>query len=83
MTQQNPESERIETDLDAAVCDLLAGITQFSDDHFESDWMHLTDREVMALAVKAICHLQASLNSRLLAGWLLEIRSSRAQKESA
>lgn len=61
--------------IDAAVCDLIAAITHFSDDHFDSEWIGLQEEELEQLTVKLLQRLAKTLDGGLLGYLLLEIRS--------
>lgn len=60
--------------IDVAICGLVAKISNFSDDHFDANWMHLTEPEIEALAIALIQHWTEQLEGRLLGGLLLAIR---------
>ncbi len=61
--------------IDAALCDLLATLSTFSDDHFDAGWMHLNEAELEALVVHLLQHWTKTLDGRLLAGYLLVMRT--------
>ena len=63
--------------LDAAFYDLLNRISNFSDDHFNAEWLHLSELETEVLLVKLLQHWTEHLEGRLLVGLLLEVREAR------
>jgi hypothetical protein len=65
--------------IDTTVCDLIAKLSNFSDEHFDAEWMHLSDDELETLTIHLIQYLTQNLDGRLLAGLLLIIRE---QEES-
>lgn len=69
MQSMNPSAK-----VDAAICDLVVKLSDFSDDHFNTQWMHLSEKELEVLVVKLIQYWTANLDGRLLSGILLEIR---------
>ncbi|WP_068819129.1 hypothetical protein [Phormidesmis priestleyi] len=73
-----PSTEAPCTRIDAVICDLITHIDNYSDDDFDTDWMHLTNAEVEALVIAVIRHLIATMNGKLLSGYLLEIRQESA-----
>jgi hypothetical protein len=68
------QSNSPSTKIDSAICDLIAKLSNFSDEHFDTGWMHLTEDELETLTVHLIQHLTQNLDGRLLAGLLLMIR---------
>ncbi|WP_068818856.1 hypothetical protein [Phormidesmis priestleyi] len=68
------------TRIDAVICDLMAHIENYSDEDFDSQWMHLTSAEVEAMVVALIRHLMDTMNGKLLSGYLL---GSRQEESSA
>ena len=72
-TQPNPS-----TRIDAVICDLITHIETYSDDDFDTQWMNLTSAEVEGLVIVLIRHLIATMNGKLLSGYLLETRQESA-----
>ncbi len=66
------------TGIDALICDLITHLETYSDDDFDSQWMHLTNTEVEELVIAAIRHLIETVNGKLLSGYLLESRQESA-----
>jgi hypothetical protein len=69
MRSANPSSK-----IDATLCDLVTRLSNFSDDHFDAQWMHLSEQELEALVIKLLQYWTEHLDGRLLGGILLEIR---------
>ncbi len=61
------------TAIDAALCDLIQRITNFSDDDFDSAWFELIDAEVEGLAVQLLQGLTNTLAGKQLSGYLLAL----------
>ncbi len=74
MKRQNLNIEEPSLLIDAAVCDLVAAITYFSDEHFDSDWLNLTEEEVEFLTVNLIHELKRSLQGEILLIHLWRVR---------
>lgn len=68
------------TRIDAVICDLIAHIENYSDEDFDSQWMHLTSAEAEAMVVALIRHLMDTTSGKLLSGYLL---GSRQEESSA
>jgi|GEM_PF-569298 len=62
------------TRIDAVICDLMAHIENYSDEDFDSQWMHLTSAEAEAMVVALIRHFIATTGGKLLSRYLLESR---------
>jgi hypothetical protein len=69
MRSANPSSK-----IDATLCNLVIRLSNFSDDHFDAQWMHLSEQELEALVIKLLQYWTEHLDGRLLSGILLEIR---------
>ena len=63
---------------DFGIANLIEQISNFSDADFDAEWMHLEEQEVEALAVILIQQLTASLNGKLIAGYLNVLRNADA-----
>ena len=61
--------------VDAALIDLLARISSFSDDHFDPAFIALDETELEPLVVLLLQHWTNTLDGRLLASCLLTIRN--------
>lgn len=57
------------TQIDAVICDLIAHIENYSDEDFDSQWMHLTSAEAEAMVVALIRHLGACKEIRPRSSW--------------
>lgn len=66
--------------IDAAVCDLIVCINQFSDKYFDAEWCKLTDVEIEDLLVKLLTLLAKNLEGKVLASYVNEIRTERQRK---
>jgi len=64
------------TAIDAALCDLIQRITNFSDDDFDSEWFDLSDAEVEGLVVQLVQELTNTLDGKQLSGYLLTLRTA-------
>ena len=62
------------TQIDAVICDLIAHISNYSDEDFDSQWMHLTSVEAGEMVVALIRHLIDTTGGKLLSGYLLDSR---------
>ena len=60
--------------IDAAVCDLLAKIQNYSNSCLDVSWVQLTEGELEELAIKLIVRLTNELHGQLLAELISEIR---------
>lgn len=60
--------------IDAAICDLISAITQFSDESFDSFWFKLTEGEVEFLVVRLLQGLTKELQGQTLKSLLEELR---------
>lgn len=67
--------------IDAAICDLIAAITEFSDDFFDSAWSNLQDSEIEALVGRLLRSLAETLEGQSLQVYLHEIRLTEAKTE--
>ena len=66
--------------IDAALLDLLARISSFSDDHFDTAFIALDESELEPLVILLLQHWTHTLEGRLLAGCLLVIRDGAASE---
>jgi len=73
-----PSPEEPSTGIDAVICDLITHLETYSDDDFDSQWMHLTNAEVEGLVIAVIRHLITTMNGKLLSGYLLESRQEES-----
>ena len=71
-------TEAPSTGIDLIICDLITHIENYSDNEFDSQWMNLTNAEVEELVIVLIRHLIATVNGKLLSGYLLESRQESA-----
>jgi len=76
---QSPQ-ETPDPRIDAAICDLIDRISQFSDETFNAEWIHLTEAEVIELVIYLIQYLNEQLRGDILSGLLLEIREKREKQ---
>jgi hypothetical protein len=60
--------------IDAAIYDLIEQISQFSDNDFDAQWIHLHEDEVVNLVILLIQYLTTRLDGKMLCGLLLQIR---------
>lgn len=60
--------------IDAAICDLISTIVQFSDESFDADWLNLTDYEVEFLVVRLLQELTRELQGQTLKSLLEKLR---------
>jgi hypothetical protein len=60
---------------DFGIANLIEQISNFSDVDFDVKWMHLEEQEIEALAVLLIQQVTASLNGKLIAGYLNVLRN--------
>jgi len=60
--------------IDAALCDLIAHLTNYSDNEFDTDAIQVTEVELEQLVVLLIQHLTSTLSGRQLSGYLLLLR---------
>jgi len=60
--------------IDAAICDLLAKIQNFSDSYIDISCIQLTEKEVEQLVIKLIVYLTNELKGSLLAEIVSEMR---------
>ncbi len=63
--------------IDAAICDLLAKIQNFSDSYIDISCVQLTERELEQLVVKLIVQLTKELKGNLLAEMISQIRDGK------
>lgn len=63
--------------IDAAICDLISKIAQFSDDFFDSNWNNLRQEEIEILVVRLLKALTETLEGRTLEFYLQQIRQDR------
>jgi len=75
-----PQSDNPSPLIDAALLDLLARISNFSDDHFDTAFIALNESELEQLVVLLLQHWTKALDGRLLAGCLLVSRNA-AEKQ--
>ena len=66
------------TRIDAVICELITHLETYSDDDFDTDWMHLTNVEVEELGIALVRHLIETMNGKLLSGYLLESRQEES-----
>ncbi len=64
------------TAIDAALCDLIQRITNFSDEDFDSAWFGLSEAEVEGLVVQLVQELTYTLDGKQLSGYLLALRTA-------
>ncbi len=64
------------TAIDAALCDLVQRVINFSDDDFDAEWFSLSDTEVEGLVVQVLQHLTDTLDGKQLSGYLLMLLST-------
>jgi hypothetical protein len=67
--------------IDVSICDLIERISQFSDDDFDAQWLHLCEEEIVDLAVLLIQQFTTQLDGKMLCGLLLEIRSEEEPEQ--
>lgn len=60
--------------IDAAICDLLARLQNFSDSHIDISYIQLTELELEELTVRLIARLTYELQGQCLAELVSEIR---------
>ena len=78
-SQHSAPTEFYQQDLcDFGIANLIEQISNFSDADFDAEWMHLEEQEAEALAVILIQQLIASLNGKLIAGYLNVLRNADA-----
>lgn len=68
--------------IDAAMCDLLAKIQNFSDFYIDISCVRLTEKELEQLIVKLIINLTNELKGTLLAEMVSEIRDDKESFEN-
>jgi hypothetical protein len=73
-SEENDYQQKPSARIDAAVCDLISQINNFSDECFDSHWMKLSDREIEELAILLIQQLSRSLSGELLSDLLVIIQ---------
>jgi len=61
--------------IDAAICDLLAAVSHFSDENFDADWLNLSESELEFIVVNLIRLLTEELSGETLRLLLQKIRS--------
>lgn len=76
-TTPPPQSDHPSPLIDAALLDLLAQISNFSDDHFDTAFIALDESELELLVALLLQHWTKTLDGRLLAGCLLVIRANQ------
>ncbi len=74
-------STSISASIDAALCDLIAELSNYSDPDFDSQWLGLQEAELEQLIVLLLYYWRSQLNGRILAGLLLELRSADGEPE--
>jgi hypothetical protein len=62
--------------IDAAICDLIQQIGDFSDEDFDAQWLHLTEAEVVELVILLVQDLSEQLNGKVLGQLLLKLREN-------
>jgi hypothetical protein len=60
--------------IDAAICDLLAAVSHFSDENFDADWLNLNESETEFLVVNLIRVLTEELKGETLRLLLQKVR---------
>lgn len=65
--------------IDAAFCDLIAAISELSDDYFDSHCLNLTEKEIEFLTIRLIKNLARGLQGQMLRLLLEEIREIETQ----
>ncbi|PSB33939.1 hypothetical protein [Stenomitos frigidus] len=68
--------------IDRAIINLLARISSFSDDHFDTAFVILDESELKSLVVLLLQHWTDHLDGRLLAGYLLVLREGKTNPGS-
>ncbi len=67
--------------IDNAILDLIAHISDFSDDYFDASYVAVSESELEQLVVLLLQHWTESLNGRLLAGILLSLRETQEKED--
>lgn len=60
--------------IDAAICDLLAAVSHFSDEDFDTDWLNLSENELEFIVIELLKALTEQLKGETLRLLLQKIR---------
>lgn len=69
--------------IDAAICDLLTKVQNFSDSYIDIPCVHLMEKELEQLVVKLIVQLTKELKGNLLAEMISQIRDGKGLFEDS
>lgn len=69
--------------IDAAICDLISDLSNYSDPYFDVQCINLSEDELNHLVVLLLDYWRSQLDGRVLASLLLTIRSDAGDADRA